>query len=572
MIYLPNLQSAPPLTVPAGYYTLREVSTLASKAGFPLKASPDCADEVYAVSFRGAPKTLIAVLGATRRLAVVPSKREWLVMRSVSDAVNDKSSVQSWCYRTIGLSGRIYARAAMIANNRYRAEHEFEQKPLPPTEALFEQAAEGVADLWKNELAYSQIAVPARLASGSTMPTVNLAVPLGLGSNRSLLGPDGDLRESGLRGLDDPKLEDRDLAALAVSSTLSAKLVFDPVRDAAVFRETTLMAKSLESAWQMSDYVLRYPHNAPLGPNDALWPTEAASYVKRKAATDALLSGEGATKSVNMPRRSLRLSETLLKISEGTGKNLIAYVSPLSDRSLPFTASRSLRSAITDSNANRWDKEREALSLHERIYAKMRPPEPSESLLGNTVTEVGETYVVVNETDFLDLLASGPTMLPTPIENRALRGSPPTLSEIVGNVASLDLGKWRSSSFSEHYLRFCNPLSLLPVARLLAASPESLAKFGSLGVGRSLSLKYEDLAPAERAALDKGLKEAGPYCDAAKPFKMEPMTTTLFLATLGLDGAVLDVRRYADRFEIDVSKGGFVWSSWITGVRSGAVK
>ena len=124
-------------------------------------------------------------------------------------------------------------------------------------------------------------------------------------------------------------------------------------------------------------------------------------------------SGGAAMRAVALPARPMRLSKALLRIGEGTERNVVAYVSPLCDRTLPAQALRSLRLALADANANHWDAAGDALALRERVVDRLRPAAPADYLLPTTVAEAGDVPAAVDEAN-REILAvhSAPAPIP----------------------------------------------------------------------------------------------------------------------------------------------------------------
>ena len=307
------------------------------------------------------------------------------------------------------------------------------------------------------------------------------------------------------------------METLTRDGVLLAKLPFDPISLRANLRWSVRLTSGRDVAEITSwPTVVEPPFRpAPIAPS-AVWPrAELATQASRAEATRGVAPGGAFT----LPAGDLRVSEALLRGARATGASLLCPVSAYTDDVVNLAGPQTLASVLSAAEgrgiAGGWyvsrGGERAWNAAPKGYEAVLRPARLRSAALA------GGVLVVRDERGFLDGLCPTPTALPSPLENGLLDGKAPGLLALSEALASLRPVRWDTSVFATGYLRFGNPVRLLPFARALVASPGFRAQIAALSEdGAALETPLTRLDAAARSALAAGMEEAEPHDDSVR--------------------------------------------------------
>lgn len=555
----------PPISVAPGYYTLAELSTLAAKQNLVFDVRPDCAEEVYAIRLsRTSAQGLIDALRATGRLTLEADGATWRIRRSEGDRDEDRDLLG----RYFGAIFRPVLDDRAAAAQRVRT-----LLGLPEEAAKREAAALRTSDkpevarlvrgFFSSSVKYAQLTLPTVLSEGPA--TIGRARQLRVASTPDLFFP---------RGLSSrvPPFSGQSLAFPSPPDIAAAKIGFDPASGAAALRMCFGFSDdSLGLCLTNPLDILRAPSVTPPTTSEVHTRASLARFQARIAQTETALRSDVCGKTVPVPNRSLRLTEAALLIAKAADQDLVAYVSPLGERPLAKFGEASLRSLVLAAGSGAFDSEFFNRALQERTGMLSRPITPRAEPTVSAVA-VGSVVVLRPEADYLDLMLDGPPALPGTLENQALNGREPSLSELLTHVAELKIGSWRGPTFSSRYFPYTNPLALYPFARVWRESP-MLAK--AIAAPESIStyeIPVSQLEPNARRDLATALQSAADLCDnASRGFQV---LSAGDLARRGKLGKVsLRVSREKERilFELLLPVNSVpkpIWAAWAERVRS----
>ena len=567
------------LTIPAGYYSLAELSAALARRGVSVRVSPYCADDLYAVRAEKTDwESLRAALVADGQLTIDSDGKTWNMALSEPNKRAEAAAltrlteaVRSGLQEVYGPSAR---RAAELwnlpeAERTFRLEEDqraltrLSGKEKALAAARLGLLAEALTN--KNDWNYQALGLPATL----TRPGAHFGKVFGttLLDAGPILAPDGDVRKYPLvAGL--PKTTPAtEVWSLLQRTILTGKIVWDPLTLATGIRSAVWDLKPALALDQMNfgeGVRMLTPQEFPLDPPSPWTVVEQASLEQRRRATAGtipVLPGE-----VDVPNRTMAASEALLRWAQGSGTDLVAYVSPLSDLPLAARPKRSLASVVQDADAGKMDSAalrgsvKEWTGLREDPDLKLHFSLPAAHRL--SVSKVGGFTVVRTETRYLDERTKGSIHLPSAWSKARMEDRVPPLQEIVDVVARFHPGNDEGGIAPFGVLAFCNPASFLPFADLLKADPPLLAEVAALGEKETLTRPL----PRPEAL---GTAYAGLFNDAVEDGSMDPIVWGYY-AGKGMGPLELNVRRENDRLRFEIvapmrhedGTRKLLWSSW----------
>ncbi|MGV3614570.1 MAG: hypothetical protein ACO1SV_04460 [Fimbriimonas sp.] len=560
MLPFPLLLS-PTLDPMVGYYTLAELG-----AALKVEVRPDCAEEVYALRLQAATtEQVLAALKATGRLDVGKEERGWTIRRSPQDRDDDRAALQRYLNPVLGRYARVRTAAArqvvqLLNEPPDVAEREIDRMRRQEGESR-DVAALVYLTLSAKELPFASLALAAPLA-GSDPSRIGKAVTFSAAQNPDWFLP--------------PKANGRIAIAPTTRPDLllgaTAKIMLDPV---AVRGSDRIL---FDFGGELAGQVIASEHRAlltywplPPRPEEVLSRQERPSYRDRIAQTAEALAPDGAGEACVMPAGAVHVSDALLNAAQAVGQNLVAYVSPLSNRMLPGVGKRSLRNIVATVNEGGFDPEFDRLATRERCGMEFGASPKVAYWPGLSAHRSGPILTIRTETDFLDRLVDGPPTPPKSMMNLRAFGKAVTMASLVEHVAALKPNAWTGSTFSSQYLGFTNPTSFYPLARAFAKSPALLERFRGMASGEALDLPLDRWDAATKRELEAGILKAADKCDAIAD-QVDPLHTARMVRDGRFSRMVLRVTRDGDRYgfrlflQLPQREGKTFWTAWTKGV------
>ena len=557
----------PALSIPSGYVTLTELGALLGRQGVSVRVSPGCADDVYAIRAEGIDwSALRGALVADGRLAVEADGEGWRIGLDARNQNAERAALTRFLATAQVEVQRRFAPVVKVASEvmrRQTANNDFDISEMYPREWL--DAPEGSLDYDRmrlltstvggsSMLGYESVAMPALLTDPRSPTPFNVTREFTVARTPIAFAPFGDFRLHPTFGpmlrptAERPVVPPETWAQLNAFAR-AARLMLEP---------TTMTLRMFNLPWwpKRLDSLVQ----ADAGSSETLAPLYFALKAEPRLAREGVLPDEG---DAPMPARSLRPSEALLRWAEAKERNVVAYVSPMTDLPLLASARRSPRSVVDAANAGSFDPTGLSDLVRERTSG-FEPHPKVRAATRLTLTKAGDFLVLRNEERLLDGLCAGTTALPTAWRNRRLRDGRPGAEEALRAFARVEPGRWRGRMFPSVDLEFANPASLGPVAAEIVRDPEFLREVVELGEGKAL--RGPELSGGFRAAL----YAAADRFDYSEDTDLAPILVRTFVRDprFKLD---LRVARKKDvlHFEVWVDGHHRMWSAWLRNVALG---
>lgn len=541
------------LDVGAGYYSLSELAGRLRAEGLAVEVRPDCADEVYAVRLKGVtPQSAIAALRDTGRLDVTAVGKGWRISRSSGDRDEDRSLLAR--YLQASFAGFIDARttaAKRVVALAGRPAEEIDLALTEPSEAnILARVCVGYF-----EIPFAALTLPPRAAGA---PGKVFSIQIAEDPEAFFPGGRRDTKVA---------LAPTTLKEYVVGAKV--KIAFDPITtfgtDLVVFDITGKYAGQVIAIEKRS--LLLVPPGPPKP--EAVLPTRYASALRERfRVTESVLANY--QDSVALPNVPIHLGDALLRAAEASGKNLLAYASPLSDRCLSAADHRSLSNIIDVANHGNFDAEFDRLVVRERCGSEPGWIAHSDwpAFSAKSTTDI---LVLRSEADFLARMVDGPAALPTTFENARYAGKKIPLGQLAAFVAEQKLDAWNGSTFSSRFLDFTNPTSFFPFARALTESPAFARLISGAKMGTPLETPVDNLDRNAKNALLNGIARAGAKCDARIDV-VDPLHVVRMVRDGRFTNMHLRVTRDAARLDFEIffkvpARGDRAfWRAWVTSV------
>lgn len=502
-----------PIRVPASFYSLAELGQVIRAQGLAVEVAPSVANEVYAVRFSGTPMEQIGdSLRKSGRLDVREQGGKWIIERAKGDLEADRDALRRFLKLKLDPGIALCTEAARLA-------FEWQQMELADEQDAFEQYRQGAKAGSDHEkigrLLYTVSSAPEEPFEALSLPP---AVARGFRSgiarfttfrraeNPALFSP----RPMRTFGGGPPTLANQ---RYIFPSYALAKMMIEPA--------SGVITSRLIRVFDQPQMYLSHRVWAEIA--SAGWPSPE-KVLSAEAMRDLATRPTDITQSLRPIPNSDRprtLSEVALSVAEANSLDLVCYSSPFLDRPLPPEETASLDRALAAANLQNNDPDFCKVSRMERTGSFYLPPkEPTWPRFTSTLA--GSRLVLRTEADFIDLLLDGPTSVATRLRNQDWKGETLAMQDILDEANTLPIASWKGSNFSDNYLRYTNPLTILPLARAAKASPtfakwltESLAK----GQGQ---IPWKELDATTVRKLIEGMDLVAPLCDMLEQYPSVP--------------------------------------------------
>ena len=515
---------------PAGYYTVQEIAKSLAAQRIPVRASAECAADVYALRLHGSSwDALRTALQADGRLTVVERHGAWVIDRSAADREADKAALDRYLGKLRAAIYAVYDAAARNCRAVARLTEDVRQSEADRLEEEARTRGEGAAaDLTflclGNELAFMAVSFPAYVSAPIEPWPFAKALVSNLFDSRSAYFADGSVQ--GLRlppawGTPSPS----ELSAFARSVSVGAKVTFDPLTLSSAIRLVLyrMVGNQLLTGSGEPTVIVPQRVRPTITPSDVWTDAEVDAQQRRAEQTRTLFASDQHVSRATTPAHLAAFTGfALLDCAEGAGTDLVCYVSPFSD----FVLSRGqfagfgpiLQAAEPDPDFVAWtSRERVSCDVAPGLQSALHPA----AYL--TASKSGSILVVRNEMRFLDGLCSSPPNLPSGILNALYADKKVALQDLAKHVADLDLAKWETSTFAAGYLAVCNPLAFRPFASALLKSPRLRALVASTKPGSASTIKFDDLEGPAREGLIRGFVDCSLLNDEIAEGQSDPI-------------------------------------------------
>jgi hypothetical protein len=504
-----------PVNIPAGYYTLADLGAKLKAQQVSVAVDGGCSEDVYAIrAVHESWPELRTALAADERLVIRPVRDGWRIERSEKDKTTAQIAARKYLAAAAASIHAVYEPVARIArelggvapevrNARYEAWSAASGKDV-----LSNRIHDLVYLHYSGEFPYGFAALTSTMTAPGRDPGFGKPRTEQLSDWLQTILPWGSLRDLRIVGVDLAAMSDVELAKLIQSFRLSYLLAVDPL---------TLAAQA--SAFGYSIDALKMLH---LGTRDLsvygmppvvkatiLWDERyISSLTVRAAKTDAELENGKVKVERDMPPRSIRTSEALLRCADKADVDLVYHVPSFSDYVLPASARTSLSALISSLNNGKIDQEWLDNTSHELSGSFTKGiTEPLKLPKRLSGTHAGGCLVIRNEMRFLDALSSSPAGAPS-VDNSLLKDGLASFNSLRELIAKLNVPAWSSSLFSSNYLAYCNPLSFRPYAAAIGASPTLRRALASVADSKSVSVTFDSMEGRAKSAFIRTLGES----------------------------------------------------------------
>jgi|GEM_PF-6242046 len=557
------------LSLPSGFYTLREVGEALARQGVPVRVDDPAQGDLYALRLVDLEWPAVQrALVADGRLTIVERDGTFTIARQADNRQSEAQALTRYLgfirNRVHAVYGTVTQRCRTMARSTAQEREALIARggPDKEVEELYRQG--------NGEIPFAMISVPAALSDPQApTPFSKVRVSNWLESPGYFV-PSGSLRDFRLPGNDFAKMSDEEIVASARATPFCVKLTLDPVSGAMTQRIAGYSSR--DGRWTMFAFgpeavaptrvKLRVPASAPWGKQSL------ADQAERGARSEAVL--RGLTAAVSLPERDSRASEALLWCAERTGRNLVAHVASFTDLPLPALGRASMADVIAHVNAERieWVEIEKAARERGAVGEAVSGPLPFRPEHRLTVTATDGVVVVRDESRFLDGLGVKESTPSTKLLNAHWSRNALTLGDCAADFARMKPRTWPSSIFVSSALDFANPTTFYPIAATISKSPKLLASLDRLADDNSVRIAVGSLESEASRALVAALLECGNLSDVVTSSSAEPMAMPATLGGAGASDLSIVARRGAGAYSFTVLKGEYaIWGTWVRNLR-----
>ena len=565
------------ITIPAGYYTLQQLSEIVGRQGIRIEAENACASDVYTVRLDHVSWSDVReALTADGRLVVTKDGSKWRINRSAAGKSSDDATLQKY----LSMARASIHAVSDRAMNQCR-EMDALSPPQRESRAMeYASAKEADPDVqradylcyleYENEFPFALIALTAKLTDPQQPAPFSQVETASAADWMSWLVPAGTIGAQTVLGADLKAMSDSQRAEFAKALRFSVKLSVDPLT-------LTCELRGFGYTSGLSTIVIYEPQI--IAPNDVkieitpsrLWnDKELAAMAERARQTEALLQSDPAKIDAELPDRPMRLSEILLRWADSAHQNLVCIAPSFSDYELSKLGHASLATILSTVNQGRLAPRWIAASIRERASDSVTTAK--EALTPQSRVDaamVKGVFVIRNELRFLDgLCVSGRDNL-VDLDTQRIRNHVPKAEALMRHIADIDVNQWSTSLYSGQFLEYCDPVTLRPFGLAYLQSATLRRTLAGCGNNESVTLPYAQLEPEAKAALRKGMMESAFLNDSQPNLIVPDLIESIYRKAPESDLEIMIHREAGVYFLTFIWAGEPRWSSWVQNVDFG---
>lgn len=567
-----HLQTAP-LSLPAGFYTLKELGASMQKQGIGVDVANDVSDDLYAIRINHLSwPEFRASLTQDERLEVEPKGDRWMVRRNRTNRQREQKQFEAYIGSFATSIRKTYSQAAEACidfEKRPPAEQKRIEAELatPNHRSNLSKEADNLVYLYESahDFPWFNIGVPWQLSLRNE-PVLGRPTVVNLIDARYAASPSGDLLPLYAWRNPGKQASEEALLGWAKSIRATAKFIVEPVTLAGTY---ILVMDLPEDGKYFSLNIGREPV-VPTRVRVEVKPTTVWKADELKAI-DSRAQGTvpGADIETAFPARPIPASEAMLRWAKATDQNIVAYVSTITEPSVAASAKKSLQDMAKDINAGKVDATHANLAMVERTGSlNLLGVQPALATVPRiTLSKVGSVLVVRNEWRFIDQSGGGSGVLTSRDFNTFLDDKKPTIDRVTELVAKLDLSRWKNSIFASRDLSVCNPISLRPFAMAYRTSSAFREAISKAALRKPLDLPVTAIGEGAAIELERGLIESAPLNDAKGSCEEDPISAPLAWSQAPLNDRRIRVFRLADGLSVQfIVRGITIWETWLGNV------
>jgi len=553
-----------------GYYELGDLcNRLSRSAGVPVSASSQCSSDLYIATFEHcAPADVLEALTRTGRLEV---SKEGAGYRVSPDSAHVSEMAQLFAAQVEEALGS--------QAQRYRTDvaeiQRLVGKPQDDADGVvdsYQSSANGDplkigigSDLFgyfEGELPYMSMSFPNRLLSNANgeIPTQYLVADMG--SSPQMFTPWREIRQDPFYAKSLYVLGIEKAQYFISNVKFGGKLCYDPARNMLGFHLAVDNRDSSMTVVVPSDVKVIYSSAAMFGQQNY----SPKGLDERLQVCTRLSANPSWSQSIDLPKRSLSVGESLLYGAKAVHANLVGYIGSFSDRCLPRRPQASLLDTVTLANGGGFNAEFEALRSNERGFTEPNAQGGHDLLNGSLANGV---FAIRDELDYREQFEQPGVEPNLQVVQQGFTHGFVTTSQVFKAVGALRMDEWNRSIFPERFLPWCNPLSLYPFVKLIEADDRFAKEFGNVETGAKREISLSELSEKGFASLDAAIREAEMFLDAPRASRLDVVASSVALERADRSKAVIEIVKDAHSYRLSIvlkelpgwSSTQIVWTS-----------